>query len=57
VALANTSQPKAELQILIINTGRRPILSDQAPRIGALKKEKKAKVPNKSVTVKAETPK
>ena len=56
-ALANINHPKAVLQILIISTGLRPILSDNAPKIGALKNEKNAKMQNKSVTVKADTPK
>ena len=57
LAPAKTSQPKAVLQILIIITGLRPILSDKAPKKGALKNEKNEKTQNKSVTVKADTPK
>jgi len=44
------------LQMLNIITGLRPILSDNAPKKGALKNEKNANTQNKSVTVKADTP-
>jgi hypothetical protein len=44
------------LATLIRKIGLLPILSDHAPRRGALRKEKKENVANKSVTTIAEAP-
>ncbi|MFA6526713.1 MAG: hypothetical protein WCT26_04885 [Candidatus Buchananbacteria bacterium] len=54
VAPAKTNQPTAVLAILTINAGRRPNLSERAPKIGALKNEQSEKTANSIVIVKAE---
>ena len=52
---AKTIQPMALEARLIIRTGLLPILSESIPRIGALKKEKRAKTAKREVTTIPET--
>lgn len=48
--------PCRVLVILVMRTGRRPILSESAPRKGLLRKAKKPKEANRSVITNGEAP-
>ena len=55
-ALAKTNHPIEVEKIESKRTGRRPILSESAPRNGELKKAQKEKTENRTVMVIADAP-